>query len=149
MAGYKPGPLCPTTAEPIDEGTHCLCRSPTPGPLGVDTRLHKPLDMSVTVWGNGALNRINYSARGVGTLSASDFEDAAKSLGSDIDVFLLHAFAMVESGGKSGFGFARLPIIAYEGHIFRKYTHKKYDKDYPLLSYRYVKKAGARVEKKQ
>jgi hypothetical protein len=40
-----------------------------------------------------------------------------------------------------------LPIIAYEGHIFRSLTQRKdksypYDQSHPLLSYEYKKKAG-------
>ncbi len=42
----------------------------------------------------------------------------------------------------SGFGPAKLPVIAFEGHLFRKYTKRKYDQTHPLLSYPYVKKAG-------
>jgi hypothetical protein len=78
----------------------------------------------------------------MGNLTAADFDTAAKSLGQDIDPALIRAFAEVESGGKSGFGPDGLPVIAFEGHTFRKYTGRKYDKDYPLLSYRYDKKAG-------
>ena len=38
MAGYQiPGPLCVTRSEPIDKGTSCLSRSPTPGPIGTST----------------------------------------------------------------------------------------------------------------
>lgn len=38
MAGYQtPGPLCFTRSEPIDKGTSCLSRSPTPGPIGMST----------------------------------------------------------------------------------------------------------------
>lgn len=71
-----------------------------------------------------------------------DFENAAKALGANVEAAMIHAFAVVESGGKSGFGASGFPKIAYEGHIFRKYTKHVYDKSYPLLSYPYSKKAG-------
>lgn len=35
MPGRRPGPLCATTAEPIDQGTSCLHASPLPGPIGM------------------------------------------------------------------------------------------------------------------
>lgn len=79
---------------------------------------------------------------GGGTLSDADYAQAARRLGPGVRPALLRAFAEVESGGKSGFGADGLPIIAYKGHIFRRYTHKKYDLTHPLLSYPYVKKAG-------
>lgn len=75
-------------------------------------------------------------------LTDTDFIRAAKELGADISVNLVKAFAMVESGGRRGFGSDGLPIIAYEGHLFRKYTNNKYDETHPLLSYPYVEKAG-------
>ncbi len=145
MAANKPGNLCATNAEPIDDGTHCLFRSPSPGPSVLYTFFEDKFLIGVGLVEKNL--RLSISAIMPKTLSALDFEDAARSLGSHIDVNLLHAFSTVESGGKSGFGPTGLPIIAYEGHIFRKYTHKKYDKDYPLLSYHYVKKAGTEWKK--
>ena len=36
MAGFRPpGPVCATTAEPIDAGTSCLTTTPAPGPVGL------------------------------------------------------------------------------------------------------------------
>lgn len=75
-------------------------------------------------------------------VSAQDYANVAAQLGPGVDPLLIRAFAQVESGGKSGFNAAGLPIIAYEGHWFRKYTHHLYDETHPLLSYPYVKKAG-------
>lgn len=72
----------------------------------------------------------------------ADFEAAAQRLGPGIDPLLVRAVAQVESGGRSGFGAGGLPIIAFEGHWFRKYTKKQYDQTHPLLSYPYKKKAG-------
>jgi hypothetical protein len=76
------------------------------------------------------------------TLSDTDFQNAAAQLGNGISANLVKAFATVESGGRSGFGPAKLPVIAFEGHIFRRYTKHKYDQTHPLLSYIYKKKAG-------
>ncbi|MDQ0653045.1 N-acetylmuramidase family protein [Pseudomonas cedrina] len=76
------------------------------------------------------------------TLSETDFQNAATQLGGGISVNIIKAFATVESGGRSGFGPARLPVIAFEGHVFRKYTKNIYDQAHPLLSYPYKKKAG-------
>lgn len=76
------------------------------------------------------------------TLSESDFQNAATQLGSGISVNIIKAFATVESGGRSGFGPAKLPVIAFEGHLFQRYTKHIYDQAHPLLSYTYKKKAG-------
>lgn len=72
----------------------------------------------------------------------ASYAAAAASLGPGVQVAMIRAFAEVESGGKSGFGPSGLPIIAYEGHIFRKYTKAAFDKTNPMLSYPYRKKAG-------
>lgn len=80
-------------------------------------------------------------------VSDQDYVNAAAQLGADIDPLLVRACAQVESGGKSGFGASGLPIIAYEGHWFHKYTHHQYDETHPLLSYRYKKKAGWQWQK--
>lgn len=77
-----------------------------------------------------------------GKLTDADFKQAAIKLGNDIPVNLIKAFAIVESGGRSGFGPEGLPVIAYEGHLFRRYTDMKYDQTHPSLSYRYTGKAG-------
>jgi N-acetylmuramidase-like protein len=86
---------------------------------------------------------------GVGKLTEASFAAAAEALKPGVQLAMIRAFAEVESGGKSGFGPSRLPMIAYEGHIFRKYTNGKYDKSHPLLSYPYRKKAGPRVASQQ
>ena len=83
------------------------------------------------------------SRGGIGKLTEASFAAAAEALKPGVQLEMIRAFAEVESGGKSGFGHAGLPIIAYEGHIFRKYTKNKYDRSHPLLSYPYKKKAGA------
>jgi hypothetical protein len=123
----------------LDEGTMCLAQSPLCGPLtGIPDYLLPPptgqTARSALVGAAGTPNRT--------PLTDADFEAAAASLGSGIPAALVRAFAEVESGGKSGFGADGRPVIAYEGHIFRKYTHRKYDKEHPLLSYPYVNKAG-------
>lgn len=73
----------------------------------------------------------------------SDFDDAAQALGSGVSAAIIRAFAVVESGGKSGFGPEGRPVIAYEGHVFRKYTKRQFDKTHPMLSYPYKEKGGA------
>lgn len=84
--------------------------------------------------------------RTIAKLTPSDFETAAKSLGDGISPAIVQAFAETESP-KSGFGPDGLPIIAYEGHVFRKLTMRNnkihpYDKSHPLLSYKFAKPAG-------
>jgi hypothetical protein len=75
-------------------------------------------------------------------LTPADFQAAASALGPGVPVAIVRAFAEVESGGKSGFDAKGRPVIAYEGHWFRKLTDRKFDAAHPLLSYPYVKKAG-------
>jgi hypothetical protein len=92
-----------------------------------------------------------------GTLTDKDFAEAATALDPKVPSALLHAFARTESGGKSGMDSKGRPIIAYEGHVFRRYTACKagkppvtthpYDATYPLLSYPYKKKAGPEWQK--
>jgi hypothetical protein len=77
-----------------------------------------------------------------GGLTDKDFIEEAAALDPRIQAALLHAFADVESGGRSGFGPSGRPVIAYEGHVFARLTNHKYDARYPLLSYKYVQKAG-------
>jgi hypothetical protein len=79
---------------------------------------------------------------GVGKLTEADFTAAAEALKPGVQTAMIRAFAEVESGGKSGFGPSGLPVIAFEGHRFRKYTDRIYDQSHPLLSYPYKKKAG-------
>jgi hypothetical protein len=78
----------------------------------------------------------------VTVLTDADYAAAAEALQPGVEIAMIHAFADVESGGRSGFGPHGLPKIAYEGHLFRQYTQHRYDADYPLLSYPYVTKAG-------
>ncbi len=135
-----PGPLCAILgALEIDVGTLCRAVSPFPFSAG----LVPPGSLKKA---SGA-RKDSGSAKGIGALSPADFEAAAKSLGDGIDARLIQAFAEVESGGKSGFGPAGLPVIAFEGHFFRKFTGRKYDTDYPLLSYPYKQKAGPEWKK--
>lgn len=90
----------------------------------------------------GAEQRIGSPGAAGRKLAAQDFVEAAARLGAGVEPALVHAIADVESGGKSGFGPGGLPIIAYEGHIFRKYSHRAYDQSHPILSYPYRVKAG-------
>jgi N-acetylmuramidase-like protein len=89
-----------------------------------------------------ARQKIAAPGGGVGKLTEANFAAAAEALKPGVQLAMILAFAEVESGGKSGFGPSGLPIIAYEGHIFRQYTKGKYDKSHPLLSHPYKKKAG-------
>ncbi len=76
-------------------------------------------------------------------LTDADFRAAADRLGPGISPLLVRAFAEVESGGKSGFGADRRPIVAFEGHWFRRLTDHRFDKSHPHLSHPYVRKADA------
>lgn len=100
--------------------------------LAREARLRKPAEPQ----------KIAAPSGGVGKLTEASFATAAEALKPGVQLAMIRAFAEVESGGKSGFSPSGLPIIAYEGHIFRKYTKGKYDKSHPLLSYPYKKKAG-------
>jgi hypothetical protein len=100
--------------------------------LAREARLQKP----------AVAQKIAASKDGVGKLTEARFAAAAEALKPGVQLAMIRAFAEVESGGKSGFGLSGLPIIAYEGHIFRKYTNGKYDKSDPILSHPYRKKAG-------
>lgn len=82
------------------------------------------------------------AAGAVAKLTPADFDAAARTLGPGVSAAIVRAFAEVESGGKSGFGADGRPVIAYEGHTFRKLTGAKYDAGFPLLSYPYKVKAG-------
>ncbi|WP_338491282.1 N-acetylmuramidase family protein [Pseudomonas trivialis] len=75
------------------------------------------------------------------TLNEADFKQAALALSNGIEVNIIKAFAIVESGGRSGFGPEKFPVLAYERHIFHKYTQKKYDSTHPNLSAPYMAKA--------
>lgn len=74
-------------------------------------------------------------------LTDADYQNAGAQLGGVIAVNIIKAFASVESGGRSGFGPAGMPMIAYERHIFHKYTQNKYDGSHPQLSAPYMTKA--------
>lgn len=126
-----PGIICEfTQAVGIDTGTLCLAKSPTPGVLS--KKKNEKL----------ANNWVDIPSKLSLKLSNTDFEDAAKNLGENVNVAIIRAFSEVESGGKSGMGYFGLPIIAFEGHTFRRESGKKYDSTHPLLSYKYIKKAG-------
>lgn len=149
----------------IDAGTLCLAPTPVPGPVVHGHKVverhhhhkaktahksghhaghhvaHKPKARHLSPAGHKAVQR-PHTPRGAELLSDADCQAAAEALGTGISAALVRAFAEVESGGKSGFGADGRPVIAYEGHVFRKLTHRAYDADHPFLSYKYVKKAG-------
>ncbi|WP_423146379.1 N-acetylmuramidase family protein [Rubrolithibacter danxiaensis] len=60
------------------------------------------------------------------------FHDVAQSI--DCDVAAIKAVSEVESSG-SGFLKSGKVRVLFEGHVFHKYTHGKYDKSHPTLSY--------------
>lgn len=138
------GPICTVLdALQIDAGTLCRSASAVPGVLhhhqGKKHHHHAQRDHSI--------HRIKAKATAVPSspgagLTDADYNSAALALGDGISPALVRAFAEVESGGKSGFGLAGLPIIAFEGHWFRRYTHAKFDLTHPMLSYPYLEKAG-------
>jgi len=84
---------------------------------------------------------------GATSLTEQDFSNAWENLNRRVELNIIKAFSVVESGGRSGFNALNLPVIAYEGHIFRKYSKRKYDQTHPFLSYKYVKKAGPEWQK--
>lgn len=137
MGNYRlPGPLCTILgALKIDAGTLCRATSPVPGSRRL--QLARTNELTLPAAMTPALAK----------LTSADFEAAAAASGVGVEVALVRAFAEVESGGKSGFGSDGRPLIAYEGHWFRKFTDRKYDKDYPLLSYPYKTKAGPEWQK--
>ena len=73
-------------------------------------------------------------------LADADYAQAAQELGI-ADVAVIKAVAQVESGGHSFLHDGR-PVVRYEPHHFRKFTHGRFDKDFPALSapYSVVKK---------
>lgn len=140
MANLRlPGPLCQfLDALHIDSGTMCRASAPVPGVITGQPAPAGPLKKH----GASRRKRKTVPRGNMTSLTKVDFEEAARSLGEGIPAALVQAFAEVESGGRSGFGPDGRPKIAFEGHVFRKLTGKTFDKDYPLLSYRYIKKAG-------
>jgi hypothetical protein len=112
----------------------------------VDAALQQALDATrpfiVTLAGDPIETPPSSSGPPPGPLGDSNYAAAAAALGPGVQVAMIRAFAEVESGGKSGFGPSGLPIIAYEGHIFRRYTKGAFDQSNPQLSYPYRKKAG-------
>jgi hypothetical protein len=121
----------------------------TPGSLGVNDHAdpdnhddNETIIVENAFYMGKRLKVITPTAGSESKLTENDFQSAASALGTGVSVAIIRAFSEVESGGKSGFGPNGLPIIAFEGHIFRKLTKKKFDKTYPLSSYKYLKKAG-------
>ncbi len=80
-------------------------------------------------------------------LTLADYEAAARAISPKVETAVVRAYAKVESGGKSGFGTDGLPVIAFEGHLFRRYTKKRYDETHPHLSYPFVTNAGPEWQK--
>lgn len=135
MTAFRlPGPLCAILGSyGIDAGT--LCRATMAPSVPIKPRSHSASPRR-------RKSAAKTTSQRKSTLTAENFAAAAQLLHPDMPIALVHAFADVESGGRSGMGPEGLPVIAYEGHVFRKLTKKVYDQDHPLLSYKYVRKAG-------
>jgi hypothetical protein len=71
----------------------------------------------------------------VAKLTESDF--AALAARHNVDTAAVKAIAKVESGGRSGFDNENRPKILFEGHLFRKFTQRRFDKTHPHLSMGY------------
>ena len=112
----------------------------------IDSALQQALDATnpfiTKVAGDTIDTRPSDAGPPPGPLGDSAYATAAAALGPGVQVAMIRAFAEVESGGKSGFGPSGKPIIAFEGHIFRKYTNRAFDQSNPQVSYPYRKKAG-------
>ena len=65
-------------------------------------------------------------------LTIEDYTVAAKRLGCQVAA--VRAVAEVEAP-RGGFNPDWTPVTLFEGHIFRKYTHGRYDESHPHLSY--------------
>ena len=66
-------------------------------------------------------------------LTLSDYKDAAKQLGVEIEI--VQAVAEVESARNGFFRDGRITIL-FEAHIFSQYTDRKYDRSHPRISSR-------------
>ncbi|MBU5638522.1 N-acetylmuramidase family protein [Geomonas sp. Red69] len=141
-----PGPLGHNDAASPDTPRSFV--GDTPGPLG-----HKdfasPTCVVVADPGNSnqiakIMERIPGATK---RLDETDFIDAANSLNLKDSVAIIKAFAEVECGGHKGFGPDGRPILAFEGHVFRRLTKRKHDLSHPLLSYQYRVKAGPQWKK--
>lgn len=119
-------------------------RAPAPAAAAPHPRVERAVVAALPAAIRAATTTQRLAAPGAAgnTLTEQDFVNAAARLGPGIEPALVHAIADAESGGKSGFGASGLPVIAYEGHIFRKYTKRAYDQTHPMLSYPYRVKAG-------
>lgn len=71
-------------------------------------------------------------------LADLDYCEAAKFL--DCPIKNIKALAKVESGGRGGFDEKGRVLIRFEGHKFRGFTAKKYDRSHPGVSYPYHSK---------
>lgn len=144
MAGFKiPGPICGSNDNmSIDKGTMCLTETPLPGTFPGDSPRERMRKLAIPTLDAQKILALPNAGQKSRDLTAADYEAAAQSLGEGVEPALVLAFAEVESGGRSGVGSDGRPVIAYEGHVFRRYTQRKFDKTHPLLSYPYIKKAG-------
>ena len=73
-------------------------------------------------------------------LTDQDFCEAADILGCEIAA--IKSVARVESGGRGGFDSKGRVLLRFEGHKFRKFTRRKFDRSHPHLSYSYGRRKG-------
>ncbi|MFB5623238.1 MAG: N-acetylmuramidase family protein [Nitrosarchaeum sp.] len=66
------------------------------------------------------------------TLIETDYVDAAKLLGCEIEV--IKAISQIEAP-KGGFNDDGTPVTLFEGHWFHRFTSGKFDVEYPYISY--------------
>lgn len=66
------------------------------------------------------------------TLDTNDFQNAANIL--DCELAVVQAVAQVESSGKGFLADGRL-VIRFEGHKFREFSKKRFDKSHPTISH--------------
>lgn len=68
---------------------------------------------------NEAINQQSIMLSGITgktDLSEQDYQHAYERLNQTIDINIIKALSIVESGGRSGFNEMNLPLIAFEGH---------------------------------
>ena len=68
-------------------------------------------------------------------LSEKEYQDAANVLGCEVAV--LKCVAEVESSNAGGFDKSGRLLLRFEGHHFRRYTRKAFDRTHPDVSYPY------------
>ncbi|MBC7505690.1 MAG: DUF3380 domain-containing protein [Sandarakinorhabdus sp.] len=76
-------------------------------------------------------------AAGTSVTKLIEADYAAVAASHNVETAAVKAIAKVESGGRSGFDDQNRPKILFEGHLFRKFTQRRFDKTHPHLSKAY------------